>query len=647
MTIGAQSLPPLPPVPVPEVLLNCDLSILAYQLYHQSVIWPLDPWYEVLARGATDRRANFMKQVHAYAQTLPARSDKSLYAGPASVGGIGKSSATHDPVLSNYSQIRPRDPAFSGDGAVFIAIQAPSYLVDPIKVVSVSRHTGAWVDQFPYGPLHINLIHDYGDGKDELVAFEGGTGSYKDSDASWSMMGFVLKRTRADAKWDAHIVFRGSRSGNATRALIGATAGPFNGPAGNADWVTDMASELKQDDTIGGAVAVGFAASLKRCLGPLHHALQHLHQKYGAPHSVQVTGHSLGAALANICTAALTSGSAEVQLAKRLPDWPTASVRGYFMALPPVGTEAFCDAFKQRMGDRASAPYVADDPVVECSKSVSLTKTAFMGWLGARMGSGGYTAGKLDRMPRPDGTVSGENSHEIYLIRTAIVKKLADARTQVPQTISAATPWATYITFADMLDGKAVSHFVGDAPKIVTRENLRRVLVNYRFAEHFASFLDLLKAIVADPKAYRGVHGDMQYQLAAERVALALDMAGKIDSKDAAGIADNVATQVAALLAFHVKKEFVQKGWKVVREAVKDQEGGVALQVDELLGESFNTRIGLGMILRTLQEKTNTSITDYEKYPELELCLNVQLPDVSDWQLARVAKYIKASRTAT
>ena len=378
-------------------------------------------------------------------------------------------------------------------------------------------------------------------------------------------MGFVLKRTRADGKWDAHIVFRGSRSGNATRALIGATDGPFSGPAGNADWVTDMASELKQDDTIGGAVAVGFAASLKRCLGPLHHALQHLHKKYGAPQSVQVTGHSLGAALANICTAALTSGSADVQLAKRLPDWPAASLRGYFMALPPVGTEAFCDAFKQRMGDRASAPYVADDPVVECSKSVSLTKTAFMGWLGARMGSGGYTAGKLDRMPRPDGTVSGENSHEIYLIRTALVKKLADAKTQIPQTVSAATPWATYITFADMLDGKAASHFVGDAPKIVTRENLRRVLVNYHFADHFASFLDMLKSIVADPKAYRGVHGDKQYQLAAERVALALDMAGKIDSKDPAGIADNVATQVAALLAFHVKKEFVQKGWKVVR----------------------------------------------------------------------------------
>jgi hypothetical protein len=58
--------------------LACDLFILAYQLNHQSVIWPPDPWYEVLARGAIGRRAHFMGRVHAHARTLPLRSGDAL-----------------------------------------------------------------------------------------------------------------------------------------------------------------------------------------------------------------------------------------------------------------------------------------------------------------------------------------------------------------------------------------------------------------------------------------------------------------------------------------------------------------------------------------------------------------------------------------
>ena len=116
---------------VTDELLNCDLCILAYQLYHQSVLWPLDPWYEVLARGATNRRTRFMEKTHEYARGRGARGD--LYAGPACVGGQGDSNATLDPVLTNFSQLRPRDPAFTGDGAVFIALQAPGYLVNSIR----------------------------------------------------------------------------------------------------------------------------------------------------------------------------------------------------------------------------------------------------------------------------------------------------------------------------------------------------------------------------------------------------------------------------------------------------------------------------------------------------------------------------------
>src|SRR5689334_14916345 len=128
---------------VPDVLLNCDLAILAYQLYHQSVIWPLDPWYEVLARGATDRRTRFKERTHAYARTLPARSQTHLYSGPACLGGLGASNTALDPIITNFRQIRPRDPAWTGDGAVFIAMKAPSYIVNSIARVSACTYAGA------------------------------------------------------------------------------------------------------------------------------------------------------------------------------------------------------------------------------------------------------------------------------------------------------------------------------------------------------------------------------------------------------------------------------------------------------------------------------------------------------------------------
>jgi hypothetical protein len=615
---------------LPPELLNCDLCILAYQLYHQSVIWPLDPWYEVLARGATDRRTRFMTMAHEYAGDLPAGGND-LYAGPACVGERGGSNTTLDPIITNFAQLRPRDPAWTGDGAVFIGLKAPSYIVDSIRRVSVCTYQGAWASNWPHGDTTLTEVFDYGDGPDELIAFEGGTGSFKGSQAAWSPMGYVLKRTREDGTYDAHIVFRGSRSGNAVRALLAGRDGLFNGPSGNADWVTDMASTLKRDPYVGGEVAVGFAEALKRCMGTLRLALHTLHTRYGAPQTIQVAGHSLGAALASLCVGSLASGVPGVQLRTLLPGWPLDAVQGYFLALPPVGSAAYCASYNTKMNGRTWAPYVAGDPVVECSKSVSLKNTGGAGWVGARMGSGGYSPGQLIRLPRPVGAKSGENSHEIYLIRAAIIHKKNNAEDPIPGDIKNATPWATYVSFKNMLEGKAVSYVLGDPASIITRDNLRRTLVNYRFARHFEGFLDMLKASVADPKSYRGYHANTQYQLAGERVMLALEMCGQIDSDNRNVIVDTVATQVAALIGFRVKKEYMLKGWKLSKQAVADGDG-IALLADELLGQDFNTRIGLGLILRALEQKAGTRMADYETVPELKLCLDVSLPDVDGWQ---------------
>ena len=303
-------------------------------------------------------------------------------------------------------------------------------------------------------------------------------------------------------------------------------------------------------------------------------------------------------------------------------------MQGYLLALPPVGNKDYCAGYNGNAAGRVVAPYVAGDPVVECSKSVSFGDTGAAGWAGARLGSGGYTPGTLERLPRPMGARSDENSHEIDLIRAALLGKAQRAQVVLAEGMRNVTPWATYVSFADMLDGRPVSYAAGGAANIVTRDNLRRVLTNYRFARHFEAFLDMLKSAVADPKGYRGYHQDATYQLAGERVLVALEMCGHIDSDNRDVIVDTVGTQVAALLGYAVKKEYVRQGWKVRKQPVADGDG-VALTADALLGQDFNTRIGLGLILRALEQKENTRLADYEKTPELKLCLEVALPDVS------------------
>jgi hypothetical protein len=612
-------------------LLHCDLCILAYQLYHQSVIWPLDPWYEVLARGMSDRRTLFMKRVHTFAGKLPSRSDRDLYGGPGVVGGIGSSNDALDPILTNYSQIRPHEAAFSGDGEVFIGIKAPSYLTQTIRRVSVCLHATPYKSTFPHGAVGVQEILDTGEGSDELIAFEGGTGSYNESEPAWSLMGYVLKRTRADHSWDCHIVFRGSRSGNAVRAATSGMNGPIHDPSGNADWVSDMGAKLRADPYIGGDVAAGFAGAVKRCMGTIQYALRTLHKRHGAPKSISIAGHSLGAALACLCLGATNEGSVAAELVKVLPEWDFRLAQGYFYALPPVGTESYCKQYTSGIGARTTAPYVAGDMVVECSLTVPKNERGTGGKWAARF-SDAYSPFVLDRMPRPAGANDNENSHEIYLIRLALLKKLADAKEIVPSGERTVTPWATFTTFGGMLEGRAVSLGAGEPAAMLSRDNLRAVLSNYAFAKHFRAFLAMLKDVVADPKSYRGAHLDETYKLAGERVALALEMATKIDSDDPEVVADTAATQVAAMIGFEPKSELTRKGWRVLKKAMLEKDGAAVLAADELLGLDFNVRIGLGIALATFEEKTSTKFGDLLAMPELAMCFEVELPDVSEWQ---------------
>jgi hypothetical protein len=237
----------------PSHILNLDLCVLAYQLYHQSLVWPLDPWYEVIAHTGSDRRDNMMQHVQEFSHVI-FHNDITIHKGDAKTQPVAIESATSkapkaepdisgyklpceedcehysgapgfrygapeasghqkllDPILTNYSRVDPHAPAFTRDGTNFIVIQAPPQVTQPIGTVKVVRQAGSAVLKVRSDP-----------GPHTLVAFEGGTGAIgqavtPERDSAYSLMGYVLARADGDA-WDLHVVFRGSRSGSAVRA---------------------------------------------------------------------------------------------------------------------------------------------------------------------------------------------------------------------------------------------------------------------------------------------------------------------------------------------------------------------------------------------------------------------------------------------
>src|SRR5262245_6361818 len=92
--------------PVVQLL---DLCILSYHLHNQTLIWPVDPYYEqwssnLLTRAQFSRRKGFMSEVHKRA--TPAK-----YVGlrgPSRLNSAPDSNLGLDPIISDYFQINPR-----------------------------------------------------------------------------------------------------------------------------------------------------------------------------------------------------------------------------------------------------------------------------------------------------------------------------------------------------------------------------------------------------------------------------------------------------------------------------------------------------------------------------------------------------------
>ncbi|HMQ25266.1 MAG TPA: hypothetical protein PKA98_04720, partial [Acidimicrobiales bacterium] len=107
--------------PYDERLYDLDLCILSYQLYAQTLLWPMDPYSEQMARPWTSRRDAFLARARR-------RFAERRVPGPL------------DPILTDLRRLGPLRPCFMkperlGTWEVF---DAPSVIADRIGEVWVA-----------------------------------------------------------------------------------------------------------------------------------------------------------------------------------------------------------------------------------------------------------------------------------------------------------------------------------------------------------------------------------------------------------------------------------------------------------------------------------------------------------------------------
>jgi hypothetical protein len=362
-----------------------DLCTYCYQLHNQTLIWPMDPYYDQFS-GIKGRRNGLMAKVHEYAAAQP---KSSLLRGP----GCLLSMITNkdlDPILSDYSKINPWQssavrPNRETEG--WILYSTPKEITDRISEAWLVCYGKAGFPRAVLLPSKIPVQRPaIAAGTDWLYCFEGGTGAIprKTKHAAWSLMGLVLAREDEtapnpppDRPYDLYIVFRGSRSGDprALKALMK--------EKGNPDWVTDMdfgagsgvvANNSEISET--GNVSPGFAACVSTMLPTVMVCLEDIQRrKKYAPRTIYVTGHSLAAAVAVHFTSAVLLGgkygytrppktfNVLDEMPENIRTWPWSSTQLVPFALPVVGDESFRDAFDITLACRPV--YLSGDPVTQ------------------------------------------------------------------------------------------------------------------------------------------------------------------------------------------------------------------------------------------------------------------------------------------
>lgn len=343
-------------LPYHPLVYHLDLSILSYQLYAQTLVWPFDSHFEESnrVRGARDR---FMQRVRAWAATtgpeqVARGAGLDSYRGPGVLAGFDDN-PRHDPIVYRYDRLHPWSAAITNADGEWIEYLTPDAITRQIRdVVVCYRQTGR-----PEGSVVVeHLIPGRNDAapdaRDVLLAFEGGTGDKGEpgQPASQSLMGFVLLRFWPGSDdYDVHIAFRGSRSGVAARAFIQAFSD--DSARGNPDWITDLGYDLVDPATGGGAITTtggvsrGIARSVESTFPQLFGCLGEAAglAPGSPPRNIYVTGHSLGGGLAQLFVSAVLlgdrygPGGAEEAMPNALRGWPWHRIKLISFSAPRVG----------------------------------------------------------------------------------------------------------------------------------------------------------------------------------------------------------------------------------------------------------------------------------------------------------------------
>lgn len=571
---------------IPESILHCDLSILSYHLYHQSVVWPLDPWYDVMTRKLSDRRTLFMAGVHDWCDAVDPGDG---FRGPSSATFGGNSNRELDPVVTRYDQLNPRLPAFTGTADGYVTIQTPKYLTDRIRTLEVARYNDSPnLNGHPQGNrVEIFEVCDYPNGSDHVIGFEGGHGlSALTTEPAWSLMGYVMMRKDpADPSvHDIHIAFRGSRSGGSVARTILQALGKH----GNPDWVTDLANFKTDNDWISreGRVGRGFSYALQTCFGTLYEAIKRLHTIYGPPRQVTLTGHSLGAALSCQMALAMANGRFGAYLARAFPAWPWDSIRYVGFAQPTCGSSEFSANWDRSLS--GCFYWVKGDIIVTGGEGSS-----------KGVGMASQHGGESVRFPKVSG--ADENPHELFLARAGALIEMASRGQFLDARLSGITPWAQYDSFLDMIEGNAKSYKyrLASPPDHITQKNIRSVLNGYKITRAFDDLFSILKLIVLDPKAYKKP---------------------KIFQRASTRQTKSERAERAARRLRKVGWEGGDRSMEELKTDVLDTLVAEIVMAKDIQGENTARYLGLGLAVNAFA-RSNLSWTDLKSRPEILACL--------------------------
>lgn len=290
-----------------KMLEYCRFS---YKLYAQTCVYPMDPFYEAHGEGTLQgARDRLMAKIHV---------DK----------GTQGDEKKFDPIEYDFTNTpNPHQGVIYRGGAK----SEPYTLLHPRSIdKAIVSSRGFDLDGNAVGPAVATVSHT---GALRNCPFMGRTGMTKNHpDSGWkSWLGSVVfdPATRVCV-----IVFRGSRSGVGSRALLQAQFKSIGSP----DWVTDMnhLKEVKVPELKGAAMACGFWYAFASCRQSLIAAY---HEAVGnaKPEAIYITGHSLGGGLAQCCYIDLMMGgelTRELVASKMMSN--TAEIICYPISAPPV-----------------------------------------------------------------------------------------------------------------------------------------------------------------------------------------------------------------------------------------------------------------------------------------------------------------------